>query len=57
MYINMNEVSTAVTSFLYKLQHLPSYTFFNVIIFYKRHKLFSGKIRTREGGKFDYKSL
>jgi len=54
MRMNTNEVSTVVTSFPYKLQHLSSYTSFDVFIFHKHHKLFSQKIRTLEGGKFDY---
>jgi len=57
MGINTNNVSTEVTSFPYKLQHLLSYTFFGVTIFYKNQKLFFQKIRTLEGGKFDYKSV
>ncbi|XP_071581545.1 uncharacterized protein [Temnothorax nylanderi] len=49
--INTNEtvVSELAMSFPYKLQHLPSYTSFNVTIFREDQVLFSKDIRTLEG--------
>ncbi|TGZ54372.1 Receptor-type tyrosine-protein phosphatase kappa [Temnothorax longispinosus] len=48
--INTNEtvVSELAMSFPYKLQHLLSYTSFNVTIFHEDHVLFSKNIRTLE---------
>ncbi|XP_036138614.1 uncharacterized protein LOC105835724 isoform X4 [Monomorium pharaonis] len=48
--VNTNEevVSISAPSFPYKVQELPSYTFFDVIIFHKDNMLFHQKIRTLE---------
>ncbi|XP_028050002.2 receptor-type tyrosine-protein phosphatase T [Monomorium pharaonis] len=46
---NQEVTSTLAPSFSYKLQYLPSYTFFDVTISHNNHKLFSTKIRTLEG--------
>ncbi|XP_011684665.1 PREDICTED: uncharacterized protein LOC105448005 [Wasmannia auropunctata] len=50
IYTNNIVFSTlSITHFPYKLQFLPSYTSFEVTIFYKDDKLFSQEIRTLEG--------
>lgn len=45
---------TAINKLPYEVSALPSYTLFNVFIFYNNHRIFSEQIRTLEEGKLNY---